>query len=135
MATKTDVLNEAAYGKGCLGKSADDEPVFVLCARDPLAANLVRDWADDYERFHVRNGTYTIERKQKVTDARRASLAMDEWRTRPSNQAAVDALVEGPWSAEHPDSGVAHRKGCQCSRCMAPDSPATNDEAVAHHPV
>lgn len=28
--TKTETLTEAAYGRGCLGRSASDEPVFVL---------------------------------------------------------------------------------------------------------
>jgi hypothetical protein len=35
----------AAAGKGCLGKAADDEPVFILRAQDALAAELVELWA------------------------------------------------------------------------------------------
>jgi hypothetical protein len=35
----------AARGEGCLGKAADDEPVFVLRAQDALAADLVEKWA------------------------------------------------------------------------------------------
>ena len=35
----------AAAGKGCLGKAADDEPVFILRAQDSLAADLVELWA------------------------------------------------------------------------------------------
>ena len=38
--TKAEELKRAAEGKGCLGKSADDEPVFVLCARDVLDGGL-----------------------------------------------------------------------------------------------
>ena len=36
----------AAVGKGCLGKAADDEPVFILRAQDMLAADLVDKWAN-----------------------------------------------------------------------------------------
>ena len=36
---------DAAVGKGCLGKAADDEPVFILRAQDALAADLVELWA------------------------------------------------------------------------------------------
>ena len=35
----------AASGKGCLGKAADDEPVFILRAQDSLAADLVELWS------------------------------------------------------------------------------------------
>lgn len=35
----------AAAGRGCLGKAADDEPVFILRAQDALAAELVELWA------------------------------------------------------------------------------------------
>lgn len=34
----------------CLNKSSDDEPLFVLCARDPLAPEVVRMWAKMYEQ-------------------------------------------------------------------------------------
>ena len=34
----------AARGEGCLGKAADDEPVFILRAQDALAADLVELW-------------------------------------------------------------------------------------------
>lgn len=29
----------------CLNKSQDDEPIFVLCARDKLAPEVIRKWA------------------------------------------------------------------------------------------
>lgn len=34
-----------AQKKGCLGKAADDEPIFILRAQDMLAADLVDQWA------------------------------------------------------------------------------------------
>lgn len=30
---------------GCFQKAEDDEPLFTLLARDPLAPGLVREWA------------------------------------------------------------------------------------------
>lgn len=45
MATKLETLLDAQAGKGCLGKAADDEPVFVLRAQDLLAPGLVEMWA------------------------------------------------------------------------------------------
>ncbi len=44
--TKALELESLAKGEGCLGKSADDEPVFILVARDMYAAEAVRHWAD-----------------------------------------------------------------------------------------
>lgn len=35
----------AAAGKGCFGKAADDEPVFILRGQDALAGDLVELWA------------------------------------------------------------------------------------------
>ncbi len=46
MATAARELELAQTGQGCLGKAADDEPVFILRAQDKLAADLVDLWAD-----------------------------------------------------------------------------------------
>jgi hypothetical protein len=45
MATKDEELALLAEGKGCLGRAAGDEPIFVLRAKDPAAATIVRMWA------------------------------------------------------------------------------------------
>lgn len=45
MATKKQVLEAALRGEGCLGKAADDEPVFVLRAQDLLSNFAVANWA------------------------------------------------------------------------------------------
>jgi len=44
MATKIEELT-ANLGKGCLGKAADDEPVFILRAHDETAPATIRYWA------------------------------------------------------------------------------------------
>jgi len=42
MGTKAEALLQPG---SCLNKAADDEPVFILRAKDPLAAQTVRLWA------------------------------------------------------------------------------------------
>lgn len=43
--TKREVLEAAARGEGCLGKCADDEPMFVLVGRDIYSTAVIRRWA------------------------------------------------------------------------------------------
>lgn len=71
--TKREVLEAAAHNDGCLGRSDPDEPVFVLVARDVIAADKVRAWAVD---LAARNGP-----KGKVAAAYGVADAMDQWRT------------------------------------------------------
>src|ERR1700730_449746 len=47
----------AAKGEGCLGKAADDEPVFILRAQDIFAPDLVREWADLISLVKLAKGT------------------------------------------------------------------------------
>jgi hypothetical protein len=42
---KRETLEAALRGEGCLGKAADDEPVFVLRAQDCLSDEIVEKWA------------------------------------------------------------------------------------------
>ena len=61
----------AAGGKGCLGKAADDEPVFILRAQDALAADIVDRWAE----WALAVGCPLA----KVQEARSLAQAMREW--------------------------------------------------------
>ena len=61
----------AAEGKGCLGKAADDEPVFILRAQDIFASGLVEAWAHSLEE---RGGDL-----EKVREARRLAMLMRAW--------------------------------------------------------
>jgi hypothetical protein len=65
-------------GPSCLTKSADDEPLFVLCARDVLAPHVVRQWAHLYAQMKT-NGTrsMTAKEKKKYNDAMGAALMME----------------------------------------------------------
>ena len=57
----------------CYKKAEDDEPMFVLLARDPYASTLVRYWAD-HER--AMNGGST----DKSKEATKCAEMMDHWR-------------------------------------------------------
>lgn len=71
----------------CYRAAEDDEPMFVLLARDPLAPELVRQWAAK------RAGSTGL--TEKVTEALKAADEMDEWRakncsiTQPTTQACT----------------------------------------------
>lgn len=77
---KRDEVAALAAGEGCLARSQDDEPVFILCGRDLFAARLVREWADEVETAAVRMAELTAARQMKIAEARRLALAMDNWR-------------------------------------------------------
>lgn len=53
-------------------RAALDEPLFVLCARDPLAPALVRMWVGIAKLFG-RRGT-------PIDDARMTAVEMEVWR-------------------------------------------------------
>lgn len=71
MLTAREVREAAARGEGCLGRAADDEPVFVLRGQDLLAPDLVDKWAIDA------NGLACP--WDKVREAKVIAQAMREW--------------------------------------------------------
>lgn len=44
---KSDAVKALAKGEGCLGRSQDDEPVFILVARDRTSSKTVRQWVQN----------------------------------------------------------------------------------------
>ena len=71
----------------CYFKAGDDEPLFVLRAKDPLAANIVRRWADSYQlRKEIDNSKghgpeeLTEIQRERLNEALAVADAMDEWR-------------------------------------------------------
>ena len=68
MSTKVDHL---ADPNSCMGRAAEDEPVFVLRAKDLCAAAVVRFWANMASEVHDPG---------KVADARAVADAMDKYR-------------------------------------------------------
>lgn len=70
MATKAEELSNP---NSCLSKAADDEPIFVLRAKDPLAADLVREWA----MLAARHGEHE---DAKCVEALAHARHMEQWR-------------------------------------------------------
>lgn len=78
----------------CFGNLAEDEPYFVLCARDYTAAGLIEAWAD-IRAMLIKFGLKPREDMAKVVEARNCAQAMREWREihRPA-PVALDAHLE-----------------------------------------
>lgn len=58
----------------CYANAEPDEPMFTLLARDPMAAILVRLWADLRE--------HAAGNPSKVFEARTCAIEMEKWRLR-----------------------------------------------------
>jgi len=71
MATKKEVLEQVTRGEGCLGRAEDDEPVFVLRARDMLAPEIIHEWVDRAEKAGCSAA--------KVAEARELANKMVHW--------------------------------------------------------
>lgn len=60
----------------CYANAEPDEPMFVLLARDPVAAHVVRYWAWIREQNEP---VVTIAKSQKLVEALECADAMDVW--------------------------------------------------------
>ena len=73
MATKYEMLAAAQHNEGCLGRAAVDEPVFVLRAKDPAAAVIVRIWCQ--LGWHMAHHD-----KDQIDGALKIADEMEAWR-------------------------------------------------------
>jgi hypothetical protein len=65
----------------CLINSADDEPVFVLVARDRAGASTVRYWVSAVEGLYTQEGvTMSVATRRKLDLALVEADRMDDWR-------------------------------------------------------
>lgn len=64
---------------GCFAAAMDDEPMFVLLARDPSAPDNVRAWADEREAA-INAGRKPGTDRSKVEEARACADKMEAWR-------------------------------------------------------
>ena len=81
--------DELRVPTSCLNKAGATEFVFVLRAKDALAAQTVRHWAMMADGIHE---------PEKITEALRIADAMEQWRAdqeRAANRAAMDAPISG----------------------------------------
>ena len=57
----------------CYDKAEDDEPMFILLARDPVAATMVRIWI----KLRRHDG---LNEPDKIAEAKICADEMDRWR-------------------------------------------------------
>lgn len=62
---------ELSNPESCLNKAADDEPIFVLRAKDMLSPLAIEAWAEAAEDYGVP--------KDKIAEARALAARMSEW--------------------------------------------------------
>lgn len=71
--------DELKQPTSCLNHSRSDEPLFVLCARDPAAPPMVREWARRYVRAKGGKRWLTAKQRAKVEEAFKIADEMDAW--------------------------------------------------------
>ena len=66
----------------CYANADDDEPMFVLLARDVNAPHTVRFWAELYKliKAGTQDGLLTQKQADKIKDARKCADDMQKWR-------------------------------------------------------
>ena len=105
----------------CYHVAGDNEPMFILLARDPLAPQLVMDWALRRER--------TRGPSSKVDEARACAHAMEAWALAERHTDQSDA-PKGERASTNPTMSIPVRR--ESSAPSAPDptpAPATPDWA------
>lgn len=65
--------------KGCFYRALDDEPIFVLLARDPAAADTIRHWVT-LRHAMIGRGEKALEDHAKLDEATETAGAMVAWR-------------------------------------------------------
>jgi len=78
---------ELALPTSCLNKAQDDEPIFVLRAKDLLAADVVRIWA-----MMAHRSSHEI---WKIKEAREVANQMDMWRASRNTESAEPIQEKG----------------------------------------
>lgn len=90
MAEKKIELERANRGEGCLGKAADDEPVFILRAQDQFAPLIVLLWAMTIDDAAQR-GEFSLTPRLalKLGEAKELSARMRDWQDRHRDRVKV----------------------------------------------
>lgn len=92
----------------CYANALDDEPMFVLLARDELAPGAVRDWAERYKstkelanakhveknyKIETIGGRLTVDQYAKYCEALDCADAMTAWRGKYDNLGRINKQV------------------------------------------
>lgn len=71
--------DELSNADSCINRAEDNEPVFVLLARDASTPDLVRQWALG-RMSEIQRGYKPISDMDMVTEALRFAFTMEAWR-------------------------------------------------------
>lgn len=74
--------HELEEADSCLNRAADDEPLFVLRANDPLFGEIVRAWAAKYCKRKVKARAYREREAVKHLEALAIAQEGEDWRGR-----------------------------------------------------
>ena len=74
---------ELEFPTSCLNKAADDEPIFVLRAKDPCAPAAILAWANN----RITQGIDTAG-SSKIAEAIQIGRQMEEWQKRQARKVA-----------------------------------------------
>lgn len=77
----------------CYAAAEPDEPMFVLLARDPMAPQLVRNWAM-IRAQQVEQGIKPAEDMAKANEAKLCAAQMEQWRAAKLHEALKPPPVE-----------------------------------------
>lgn len=84
---------ELSNPESCLNKSEDDEPVFVICARDPLAAEIIREWAVRYISSKAAGGVAPTEAQaRKYHEALQIASLSIAWNEQKQRRRSTDRV-------------------------------------------
>jgi hypothetical protein len=134
MGTKLQELRD-----GCFAKAMDDEPMFVLLARDPAAPALVRAWALE-RKTDIATGKRPASDMAQVFEAEQCATKMEAWR-RENDGAWRTGLFANSDDERRPancrfrlcDEGKPYpRSGCQA--CGATIATGLGDECRHKEP-
>lgn len=90
---------------GCFAAAMDDEPMFVLLARDPHAPAQVRSWADQRE-LDVQEGRKPASDMDKVNEARQCADNMEQWREKNDGEWRKGLFARAQHMADAVKSGL-----------------------------
>ena len=109
MGTKLQELRD-----GCFARAMDDEPMFVLLARDQSAPQGARDWADRREA-EVKAGRKPASDMVQVQEARQCADRMEAWREANDGAWRSGLFARQEQLSETVTEGMAAEPALRCS--------------------
>lgn len=105
MATKLTELRD-----GCFARALDDEPMFVLLARDTSAPTLVRTWAAQ-RRHDIDRGRRPSSDMAQVLEAEQTADRMEAWRAKNDGAWRTGLFNVADEAIRLSDSDFSHSSG------------------------